>query len=95
MISLVNLKILTPLQKLSKNVKDLGNLIVAKGFEKLPKSNESPYLFTLNVTNFFSSTNERMSSFLLVDVFLNGSSMEESLSLNNYQCRIATLSTLQ
>ena len=37
MISLVKLKILTPLQKLSKNVRDLGKLIVAKGFEKLPK----------------------------------------------------------
>ena len=31
------LKILTPLEKLSKNVGDLGKLIVAKGFEKLPK----------------------------------------------------------
>ena len=30
-------KILTPLQKLPKNVGDLGKLIVAKGFEKLPK----------------------------------------------------------
>ena len=34
---LEKLKILTPLQKLPKNVGDLGNLIVAKGFEKLPK----------------------------------------------------------
>ena len=31
------LKILTPLQKLPKNVGDLGKLIVAKGFKKLPK----------------------------------------------------------
>ena len=37
MISLVKWKILTPLQKLPKNVKDLGKLIGAKGFEKLPK----------------------------------------------------------
>ena len=37
MISQAKLKILTPLQKLPKNVKDLGKLIVAKGFEKLPK----------------------------------------------------------
>ena len=29
--------ILTPLQKLPKNVGDLGKFIVAKGFEKLPK----------------------------------------------------------
>ena len=37
MISLVKLKILTPLQKLPKNARDLGKLIVSKGFEKLPK----------------------------------------------------------
>ena len=37
MISLEKLKILTPLRKLPKNVGDLGKLIVAKGFEKLPK----------------------------------------------------------
>ena len=29
--------ILTPSQKLPKNVRDLGKLIVAKGFKKLPK----------------------------------------------------------
>ena len=37
MISLENLKILTYLQKLPENVGDLGKLVVAKGFEKLPK----------------------------------------------------------
>ena len=37
MISLEKLKILTPLQKLPKNLGDLGKLIYAKGFEKLPK----------------------------------------------------------
>ena len=37
MISLEKLKILTPLQKSPKNVGYLGQLIVAKGFEKLPK----------------------------------------------------------
>ena len=38
MISLDKLKILTtPLQKLPKYVGDLGKLIVAKDFEKLPK----------------------------------------------------------
>ena len=36
-ISLEKLNILTPLQKLPKNVGDLDNIIVAKGFEKLPK----------------------------------------------------------
>ena len=34
---LEKLKILTPLQKLSKNVGDLGKLIVDTVFEKLPK----------------------------------------------------------
>ena len=37
MISLEKFKNLTPLQKLPKNVGDLGKLIVTKGFEKLPK----------------------------------------------------------
>ena len=38
---------LTPLQKLPKNVGDLGKLIVARGFKKLPKSNKLPNLVTL------------------------------------------------
>ena len=38
MISLEKLKILSPCQKLPKNVRDLGKLIVAKGFENLPKA---------------------------------------------------------
>ena len=38
MISLEKWKILTPLQKLPKNVGDLDKLIVAKGFKKLPKA---------------------------------------------------------
>ena len=37
MISLEKLNILTPLQKLPKNVGDLGKLIVAKDFKYLPK----------------------------------------------------------
>ena len=37
MISLEKLEILTPLQKLPKNVEDLGKLIVGKGFKNLPK----------------------------------------------------------
>ena len=37
MIWVEKLKILTPLQKLPKNVEDLGKLIVAKGFKNLPK----------------------------------------------------------
>ena len=38
---------LTPLQKLPENVGDLGQKIVATGFEKLPKCNNSPNLATL------------------------------------------------
>ena len=37
MISLEKWIILAPLEKLPKNVGDLGKLIVAKGFKKLPK----------------------------------------------------------
>ena len=37
MISQEKLKIFTPLQKLPKNVGNLGELIVAKDFKKLPK----------------------------------------------------------
>ena len=37
MISLDKLRILTPLQKLLKNVEDLGKIIVTKFFKKLPK----------------------------------------------------------
>ena len=36
-ISLEKLKILTTLQKMPKNVGDLGKLIVANGSKKLPK----------------------------------------------------------
>ena len=37
MISLEKWMILAALEKLPKNVEDLGKLIVAKGFKKLPK----------------------------------------------------------
>ena len=48
MISIENWMILTSLQKLPKNVRDLDKLIVAKGFKSCPKSNKSPNLVTLN-----------------------------------------------
>ena len=47
MISVEKLKVLTPLQKLPKNVGYLGKLIVAKGFKFCPKFNKSPNLVTL------------------------------------------------
>ena len=37
MISLEKWQILSPLQKLPKNMEDLSKLIVAKGFKKFPK----------------------------------------------------------
>ena len=37
MISQEKLQVLKPLQKLLKNGGDMGKLIVAKGFKKLPK----------------------------------------------------------
>ena len=37
MISVEKLRVWTSLQKLPKNVGDLGKLILAKGFKKLPK----------------------------------------------------------
>ena len=46
MISLEKLNILTPLQKLPKNV-----FIVAKGLKRCPKSNKSPYPVTLKADN--------------------------------------------
>ena len=47
MMILQKFKILSPLQKLPKNVRDLGKSIAAKGFEKLPKVQISPNLVTL------------------------------------------------
>ena len=46
MISREKWNILTTLQKLPKNVANLGKIIVIKGFEKLPKYNKLPNLVT-------------------------------------------------
>ena len=43
--------IFTPLQKLPNNVGDLVKIIVATGFELLPKVEKSPNLVTLANTN--------------------------------------------
>ena len=40
---------MTPFQNFPKNVGDLGKLISAKGFKKLPKVQKSPNLVTLLV----------------------------------------------
>ena len=47
MISQEKWYILTPLQKLPKNVGDSGKVIDAEGFKKLPKGKKSPNLVTL------------------------------------------------
>ena len=49
MISIEKFKILTPSQKLPKNVRDLGKIIVANGFKSCPKSNKSQNLVTLGL----------------------------------------------
>ena len=63
MISLVKLKILTPLRKLPLNERNLGKLIVANGFEKLPKVQyiaqsghtvRKPYLLAFNISGSFT-----------------------------------------
>ena len=43
--------ILTPLQNLPKNVGDLVKIVVAKGFQKLPKVQKSPNLVTLTYSH--------------------------------------------
>ena len=61
MISLEKWQILTPLQKLPKNVRDLGKLIVATGFKKFPKvqkiaqSGHTDYLSRIVSLNLFDS----------------------------------------
>ena len=47
MISQEKLKILTPLQKLPKNVGDLGKLLWPKALKSFPKSHKSANLVTL------------------------------------------------
>ena len=59
MISLEKLQILTPLKTLPNNVGDLGKLIVANGFEKLPKVQ---YITQSGHTG----GNESIASFLLI-----------------------------
>ena len=51
MIWLEKWKILKPLQKLPKNVGDLGELVVAKGFKKLPKVQKTPNLVTVLISD--------------------------------------------
>ena len=44
--------------KIAKNVGNLGKIIVATGFERLPKCNKSPNLVTLSVTFLTMSQND-------------------------------------
>ena len=63
MIPLEKWKILTPVQKLPKNVGSLGKIIVATGFEKLPKVQKSINLVTLHPSSFASRQKIRISFF--------------------------------
>ena len=54
MISLEKWMILTPLQKLTKNVGDLGKIIVAKSLNGCPKWKKSPDLAKLVMNDLFS-----------------------------------------
>ena len=60
--------ILTPLQKLPKNVRDLGKLVVAKGFKKLPKVQKTPNLVTLHC---MEEEEEKAQSFKSGFTFIN------------------------
>ena len=49
MILLEKLQMLTPLQKLPKNVGDLGKVLLPQALKSCPKTNKSPNLVTLAV----------------------------------------------
>ena len=53
---------MTPLQKLTKNVRDSGKLIVAKGLLSFPKSNKLPNLATLLVSDRVKAVYENIST---------------------------------
>ena len=67
MISLQKSYILTTLQKLPKNVRYLGKLIVAKGFKKLPEVQK----FDLSGHTALMSFTRSFSVFLTLSIFLN------------------------
>ena len=60
---------MTPLQKLPKNVGDLGKLIVAQSFKKLPKVQKSPNLVTLTKHQIFTLIFNPEASYILFSPF--------------------------
>ena len=72
MISLEKLKILTPLLKLLKNVGDLGNLIVAKGFKKLPNHPIWSHWAPTTVTCLLTIRLPQVNNYLLMTCSTNG-----------------------
>ena len=64
--------ILTPLQKLPKNVGDLGKFIVAKCFEWLPKVQKLPNLVTLVLENVLKAADANFNFYLLHILTVNG-----------------------
>ena len=75
MISQEKLKILTPLQNLPKNVGDLGKLISAKGFKKLPITR------TKNIARFVIPT------ILCTSLFINCQTASQILLTHLYGMR--------
>ena len=57
--------IVTPLQKLSNNVGDLGKIVVAMGLEWLPKVQKLPSLVTLSALT-LNSKNPDFTDILIV-----------------------------
>ena len=75
MISLEKLKILTRSQKLPKNVGDLGKLIVAKVFEKLPK------------VQYTAQSGHSGSELVSISIYFTQFQLFTKLSLNTNQIR--------
>ena len=69
MISLEKRQILTHLQKLPKNVGDLGITLMPKALKSCPESNKSPNLVTLTVTSNTLDRKPRHKSFTPVQIF--------------------------
>ena len=82
---------MTSLQKLPENVRDLGKLIVAKGFKSCPKSNKLPNLVTLVLLNnilirwhFKVENSLRRRLFITIILFGDSSHLHNCIFKNRY-----------
>ena len=83
MISVEKWKILTPFQKLSKNVGDLGKLMLPQALKSCPKCNKLPNQVTLQVSML---TAEKSSSFNEINWREKGSKIiVKALSLTAFE----------